>query len=308
MMASGLVVQQAVYGQVEQNLGPGQSQENNIGPNNPGVNSTQSIFPIPLSMVSVYKDSIGGVHIVGQVQNNFTFPVSHVQVVVTLYNPNRQVVSTGNAYTDVNFLKPGEKSGFAVIATNVPSDARGYSLSASYQQASSSKPPALSLSLGSHNLDIINSYHLLGEVTNLGNITASFVKISAVFFDANHKVVDAVFGYTNPSDLQQGQKAPFDLQSSSPKARDIKYASVNVESNEYSLSPNNQPTPLTTSPTTPLASSNPTSGLIPLGSTTGSSHTGSNHHNSHQHQEGSGGGSPGPSGARGNGTTSNKTK
>ena len=116
----------------------------------------------------------------------------------------------------------------------------GYALSASYQQAYTSKPAALALNVGRSNLDVINAYHLLGEVTNQGNNTATFAKVSGVFFDANHKVIDVVDTYTSPSDLQPRQKAPFDLQSLSPNARDIKFASINIQSNEYSLI-NNQP-------------------------------------------------------------------
>jgi hypothetical protein len=129
-------------------------------------------------------------------------------------------------------LGPGEKSGFDVLLTSVPSDATNYAVSASYQQASTSKPTALSVSVGRPNVDIINSYHLLGEVTNQGNNTATFVKVSAVLFDANHKIIDAVDTFTSPSNLQPGQQAPFDLQSLSPSARQIKFASINAQSNE----------------------------------------------------------------------------
>jgi hypothetical protein len=132
-------------------------------------------------------------------------------------------------HTNVDELGSGEKSGFDILLRNVPSDATNYGVSASYQQGSTSKPAALSFSVGRANIDIINSYHLLGEVTNQRNKTATFVKVSAVLFDANHKIIDAIDTFTSPSNLQPGQQAPFELQSLSPKARQIKFGSTNVE-------------------------------------------------------------------------------
>ena len=102
----------------------------------------------------------------------------------------------------------------------------------------------LSINIGRSNIDAINAYHLLGEITNQGNNTASFVKVYAIFFDGNHKIVDAVDTFTSPSSLQVGQTAPFDLQSLSPNVKQIKFASINAQSNEYSLI-NKQPGPST---------------------------------------------------------------
>jgi hypothetical protein len=206
------------------NLDTGNQKNQTQGGSNNSTTMGQTNLVIPPSSRSTYRDSIGDLHIVGQVENNFTFPIQFVQITGTVYDSSRQLVSTGNTYTNVDELGPGEKSGFDVLLTNVPSGASNYAVSASYQQASTSKPAALSINVGRPNIDIIKAYHLLGEVTNQGNNTATFVKVSAVFFDANHKVMDAVDTYTSPSDLQPGQKAPFNLQSLSPNTRQIKFA------------------------------------------------------------------------------------
>lgn len=203
-------------------------------------------------------------------------------------------------------LAPEEKSGFDLILTNVPSGANSYALSTSYQQAYTSKPPALSVNVGRQNIDIINAYHLLGEVTNQGNSTATFVKVSAALFDANHKIIDAVDTFTSPTNLQPGQKASFDLQSLSPNARDIKFASINVQSNEYSLI-NKQPSQVASTlhnSNTPLGNSTfPIT--TPLATGSSSSHSSSHHsHSSSSHH----GGSSSKSGKSSKGSSSSKSK
>jgi hypothetical protein len=173
------------------------------------TNASQSNLVIPPTARSTFRDSLVDLHIIGQVQNNFTFPIQFVQITGTVYNSNHQLVATSDTYTDMDVLNPGAKSGFDILFTNVPTGASSYAVSASYQQASTSKPPSLSISIGHQNIDLINTYHLLGEVTNQGNNTATFVKVSAVLFDSDHKIVDVVNTFTSPNNLQPGQTAPF---------------------------------------------------------------------------------------------------
>ena len=136
-------VTQSINAQVEVTPGagtnPGSGDQNNqtqSGSNN----SSQANLVIPSSWRSTYRDSIGDLHIVGQVQNNFTFPIQFVQITGTVYDSSHQLVSTSDTYTNVDELRPGEKSGFDILLTNVPSVASNYAVSASYQQASAPKP------------------------------------------------------------------------------------------------------------------------------------------------------------------------
>ena len=54
-------------------------------------------------------------------------------------------------------------------------------------------------------------YHIVGEVLNNGTQTAKFVQVSATLYDSNNKVIGTEFTYTNPSDIDPGQKAPFEV-------------------------------------------------------------------------------------------------
>ena len=53
--------------------------------------------------------------------------------------------------------------------------------------------------------------HIVGEVMNQSPVTARFVKIIVTFYNANNQVIGTDFGYTEPSDLAPGQRAPFDI-------------------------------------------------------------------------------------------------
>jgi hypothetical protein len=208
---------------------------NNITSNS--FNQT-SLPPLTISPqnASLYRDSIGTIHIVGVLINPFTFPIQSVQVTASAHNANHQLISTGSTYANQpDQLRPREKSGFDISVTNGLENAFNYELSVSYQRAGTLKPAALYLYMGQSSIDSGGTYHLLGEVTNMGNTPTSFVDVSAIFFDVNDKVVDVEHTYTTPSDLQPGQKAPFDLTISSPNSSLIRFVSLDAQSDDYSL-------------------------------------------------------------------------
>jgi hypothetical protein len=80
--------------------------------------------------------------------------------------------------------------------------------------------------------------------------------VSAVFFNANHKIIDVGSTSTEPSNIPPIHKAPFDLQSlpDDPNGTDIRFASVNVQSDQYSLMDNQSAYPVNSN--VPLASNN----------------------------------------------------
>ncbi len=56
----------------------------------------------------VYSD------IIGEVVNNFSFPVESVQVLVTTFDNRGNVIETKRDYAQDSYLKPGQLSGFSV--------------------------------------------------------------------------------------------------------------------------------------------------------------------------------------------------
>jgi hypothetical protein len=96
-------------------------------------------------------------------------------------------------------------------------------------------PPSLKLNVGDSHLDAIGAYHAVGEVTNQGNQKATYVKVSAAFYNSSNTVVAADFTYSDPKDLEPGQTAPFEIiVTHASTTNKITSALVNVGSTQYS--------------------------------------------------------------------------
>jgi hypothetical protein len=194
-----------------------------------------SLPPLTVSPqnVSMYMDIAGANHLVGVIVNPFKFPIQSVQVVASAHNAIHQLIRTGFTYANQpDQLRPGEKSGFDILF--LP-NGYNYELSASYAKADTVKPPALYLYIGQSYIESDGTHHLLGEVTNMGTIPTTSVTVDAIFYDINDRVLDVEQTGTTPSDLQPGQKAPFDLTTSTPNSSLIRFVSWDVQSEDYSL-------------------------------------------------------------------------
>lgn len=59
--------------------------------------------------------------------------------------------------------------------------------------------------------DSVGYLHVVGEVQNNSPTNAQFVQVIGTFYDNNNQVVGTQFTYTNPSEIDAGGKAPFEL-------------------------------------------------------------------------------------------------
>jgi hypothetical protein len=185
---------------------------------------------------SSFTDNLGYYHVVGEVKNNSpTDSMNYVKIISTLYDNARKVVGTDFTYTNVDVLRPAEKSSFEIILNDAAQSQKvdSYKLSASGDKTQA-LPASLKLSVGDSHLDDIGAYHIVGEVTNQGNQKATFVKVSGAFYNSSNAAVAADFTFTDPQDLESGQTAPFEIIVNAPTANEITSASLNVGSNQYS--------------------------------------------------------------------------
>ncbi|MGI8719399.1 MAG: FxLYD domain-containing protein, partial [Nitrososphaeraceae archaeon] len=114
-----------------------------------------------------------------------------------------------------------------------------YTLTTSFEKSDDITPEALQLSIGTHS-KTSNSFRVLGEVINQGNNDANAVKVSAIFYDQGHRVIDTDYVYTNPDIITPNKKAPFEFSFHVNNPEKIKYMAFNVQSDEYSLMTNNR--------------------------------------------------------------------
>ena len=190
------------------------------------------------SFTAPNEDGLEYYHIVGEVKNNSpTDSMNNVKIVATFYDSARRVVGTDFTYTNVDVIRPAEKSSFEIILDDQDQSQKvdSYKLSVS-SDVTEALPAALKLSVGESNLDSnsTDAYHIVGQVTNQGSQKATFVKVSGAFYNSDNKVVAAGYAYTTPQDLQPGQTAPFEIKVHGPTANEITSASLNVNSKEYS--------------------------------------------------------------------------
>src|SRR6266487_885455 len=197
-------------------------------------NTTNPTLVIPPVFIHEYTDRTRSTYIVGEVMNNFSFPIQAVKVTAVLYDSRKHVAGTQSTYTYLDLLRPGENSGFGMILANNTKNATSYSLVTSYVRTNISKASFLNTKIDSTAKDnVTDAYHVMGEVANLGKNATNSVKVSGVLFDSNHRVVDVVNTPPNSTIIKPYQTTSFDLVIRSPNFKTIKFASINVQSNEY---------------------------------------------------------------------------
>ena len=120
LIFSGLI--NSTYGQVSTNLTE-ESIENNLN-------------GLQILSYNSFTDSIGYLHVVGEIKNNYPSTVTFVRIVGTFYDINNQVVGTQFTYANPSDIGSGEKVPFVLILTSAStpiSQIDHYSLQASYQ-------------------------------------------------------------------------------------------------------------------------------------------------------------------------------
>ena len=198
----------------------------------PNFNGTvgEDTEPKPDILYSALKSDT----IVGEVLNNFTYPIESVLITASVYDKNGVIAATGDTYTSDYQLKPGMKSGFDIyLDERLPGNSK-YTLTTRFEKSNEDKSEGLQLSVGKNSKDS-KSFKIVGEVLNQGQVSANSVRISGIFYDKDHKVLDVDYTYTNPDIISPNKKAPFELSFYTDNPEKIKSIAINAQSKEYSL-------------------------------------------------------------------------
>ena len=152
-------------------------------------------FAIPAAFAEVtiqndqdYVGDDGAFHVVGEIQNNLDSPLNQVNVFVTLYDKNNNVVVTKETRSLVNTIMPEMKGPFDFIFTDInPDQVKSYLLDLEY---SISEPKSQVIAITSSELTRDNHNNLIisGTVENSGEITANTVAVIATLYDRNGNV------------------------------------------------------------------------------------------------------------------------
>ena len=122
-------------------------------------------------------------------------------------------------YTDLDYLRPGEKSPFRLIITDesVAQRIDNYTLTVNWKpvfadpSAVVAAATVLTIEQGEQRINDFGWYEIVGEAINGGSDSTEFVKVVATFYDEAGRLIDTTFTYTDPSDLAAGQSAPFEI-------------------------------------------------------------------------------------------------
>lgn len=186
----------------------------------------------------IYTDSLSS-KIFGEVLNNFTYPIEFVRIFAQVNDSNGKTIDIKHTNTYGSYLKPGQRAGFWLLFENPIPEQSNYTLTSEFKKSERILPEKLQLQVNNF---VIPSL-ITGNITNLGNVTATNVEISAIFYDWNHIVVDTNSDYVNIEEgILPGEQANFDLTpiiNSQNSDRITSYA-LNVQSSEYSMVPSPQ--------------------------------------------------------------------
>jgi len=219
--------------QVSSNNNQASSNNNQVSSNNQLPNNTPVLTILGSS---TYTDSAGHFNIIGEVKNISNKPLKFVEVTAAVSDASNRIINTGSAYTSLEELRPQQKSNFHIVFSDqVPIDQSStYTLTVAPSDRTTPKLPQLQLNFGNARADSPDNFSVQGQVTNQGNQPANLVKVSASFYDANNQLVGVENAYTQPSNLQPGESAPFEIAVSRPSLPQIASVSFDIQSKEYS--------------------------------------------------------------------------
>ena len=194
-----------------------------------------------------WLDSAGYYHVSGEVENVGDVPVNFVKVTATFYDSNDTVIATSFSYTMLKILLPGRKSPFDVLLTDTGQAVKvhHYSLSVTSSPADSI-PVGLEILSNSSYVDTVGYLHVVGEIKNIEAETATYVMVIATFYNSTGHVVAAAFTYSDPTDIDSGQTAPFEiLLTDTDRVSLVDSYVLTAQSDQYALIPEFSPVIIT---------------------------------------------------------------
>ena len=179
----------------------------------------------------------GTLHIVGEIQNDFTVPVNQIEIHATLYSAGILVESIKTTPM-LNTVMPEMKNPFdIIISRDIATKIDEYSLKASYE-ITEPKNQVIDITKSDFIRDNFDNLMITGIVANKGQTTANTVVVVATLYDKNGNVAAVSKTHVEPDYLRANDESfffvpvPDKIQSNS-----IVDYSIVAESEEYTAVP-----------------------------------------------------------------------
>lgn len=185
-----------------------------------------------------YIDSLGYYNVVGEVHNVGDQTVSYVEIRATFYDTGDAVVGTSFSFSDLTILLPDRKAPFRIMFVDTTQSLKvdHYSLNVDFT-LTTSIPEGLEILSHSSYIDTLGYMHIVGEVQNNANSKATFVEVIATCYDQSGSVVEEGFTFSDPGDIETGDKAPFEILILGENVELVNSYQLTVESRQYAEIP-----------------------------------------------------------------------
>jgi hypothetical protein len=199
----------------------------------PNLNVNSAPDDLVFLTKTYYVDSLGYSKLVGEIINQASTSVKNIEIVATFYDSANNVIATDLTYTELDTLAPGQKSPYEVStypAADLPVDHYTLTAAADYTDVSPYRNFIVQGITISY--DNLGYFHIVGEVVNTGQQTATYTKIVATFYDSNETVIGYSFTYAAVDPLSSGATSPFEV-STYPRIISPVYYELQVECNQF---------------------------------------------------------------------------
>ncbi len=163
-------------------------------------------YDVAVLATGKFADEQGGLNLVGEVQNTGNKPIRLTRIDVSFFDGN-QLQREEQAYTTMATIIPNMTSGFS-IPLNPELQDKEYSVRVTSYNVAEEPERALRLVVEPAAKDGYGT--VSGHVLNGSERDAKQVKIVCAAYKEG-RVVDSIFGYTNPPDIPAGQSAGFEI-------------------------------------------------------------------------------------------------
>lgn len=178
-----------------------------------------------------YVDTIGYLHIVGEVKNTTTNHLRFVKVTANIFNSNGQLLDTEFTYTYLDNLPAGDKTCFHIILKE-PIGWSYYEFEPPTYLTDGQPLPNLTIFNDSGSYDsTFGWYRIIGQVRNDHGTRVEYVSPVGTLYNASGRVVGCDFTYVNSTHLDPGQTSSFKITFSGRDYSDVTSYRLQVDGN-----------------------------------------------------------------------------
>ena len=187
---------------------------------------TPTPLPFQVANAGFYETPVGSLWCLGEVINNTGADIEQVQVAVSLYDAEGEVVATGSTFTEFDIIPNESKMPFALLFTEPPSGFSHHQVVAlSGVTVAHWGRNYMDLTIESDRGEASGerAYVVTGQVRNTGQHDAEQVRMVVTAYDAEGRVVGIRRGSPETQALGIGESSPFRVSLSSLGGQVITY-------------------------------------------------------------------------------------